>query len=196
MTPTPPSGPPGAGAGLSDEDVRNPRDMSEAEAREFFATFFFGEHHIPGKLRPWGDGWYVRTHADLSTFDFDGLSRLVFLAHDRCVRVEVTASGPGHLAIAITKRVREGAMYERHPTLEHAIALFRSDPHEPNPNITLDGETRKRIAELERERDQAKADALRVLALWGVPVGEMIWNVGMHDDGLIDRMQSYAEKKP
>lgn len=150
-----------------------PRDMPEAEAREFFAAFFFGEHHIPGKLKPAGWGWSVTYLGELASFDFDGLTRLVFLAHDRCVRVSVSSAGPRRVCIMIHPRAREGGMSQRHPTLEHAIALFRKDPVEPNPNITLDSETRLRIATLERDLAAARSAAGAACAKCGattVPV--------------------------
>ena len=70
------------------------KQMSKEAAVEFFGAFFLGEHHIPGEVKPWGLGWCVSCPGTLATFDFDGLTRLVFLAHDRCVRAEVMSGGP------------------------------------------------------------------------------------------------------
>ena len=101
--------------------------MTKEQATAFFAELFCGEHHIPrGGVKEWGIGWCVSTWADLSTFDADKLTRLVFLAHDYCVRAEVTHSGPRMVRICIWQRdTREGSIAERHPTLEQAVAAWR-----------------------------------------------------------------------
>lgn len=57
----------------------------------------------------------------LNTFDTDGLTRLVFAAHDRCCRLEVDAGGPHRVTIKLWKRAREGSRARRHPTLEAAV---------------------------------------------------------------------------
>ena len=98
--------------------------LTESEARAFFSDFYRGEHHFPGKMKPYGLGWSMSHFGPMATFDADDLTRLVLLAHARCVRVQVEQGGPNRLRIAIWKRGREGCMYERHPTIEQAIALF------------------------------------------------------------------------
>jgi hypothetical protein len=101
--------------------------MTKEEATEFFGVLFRGEHHIPSEVKPWGRGWKVSTHSGrLATFDFDDLTRLVFLAHDRCVRAEIIQSGPGRVGIAIWKRHgRSGDMYSRHPSIKCALVNWR-----------------------------------------------------------------------
>ena len=106
--------------------------MKKEAAVEFLAELFGGEHHIPGKVKPFGPGWCVSMNGDLSTFDFDGLTRLVFLAHDRCVRAAVMHSGPRMIKIVLHPRTnRDGHMYERHPTLCDAISTWRERYKEP-----------------------------------------------------------------
>lgn len=101
-------------------------DMEFKDAKSFFSEFCLGEHHIPGKIRAYGPAWYINFHHDLSTFDFDYLTRLVFLAHDRCVRASIQQSGPRMIKIIIWAREgRDGSMYERHPTIEHALSEWR-----------------------------------------------------------------------
>lgn len=101
--------------------------LSEKEARAFFAALYGGEHHFPSKLKPHGYGWSMGQFGSLATFDDDGLTRLVLLAHERCIRVQIEQGGPNRLRIAIYKREREGRMYERHPTIEQAIEKFRGE---------------------------------------------------------------------
>lgn len=102
-------------------------ELTETEATDFFSEFYGGEHHIPGyKPKRFGPGWCVNhDRGDLATFDFNQLTRLVFMAHDKCIRVGLNAKRNNIIEIAIHKRQREGGMSERHPTLEQAIEKFR-----------------------------------------------------------------------
>jgi hypothetical protein len=112
------------------------RPLSHKAAVAFFADLFGGEHHIPARGRPgehgvhqYGHGWYVNSPHDMSTWDSDMLTRAVFLAHDRCMRLEVTAAG-GYLRLAIHQRVRRAEagdlpIMHGHPTLEEAVSFWR-----------------------------------------------------------------------
>jgi hypothetical protein len=109
-------------------------ELTHKNAVEFFAELFHGEHHIPAPgyegahgVREYGPGsWYVNFHGDLSTFDFDRLTALVFLAHDRCVRASVMSSGPRMVKIVIWNRDgRTGEMWSQHPTIETALERWR-----------------------------------------------------------------------
>src|ERR1039458_1928932 len=101
-------------------------ELTKEEATEFFSELYGGEHHIPrGGLHDFGCGWSVNHYGDLSTFDFDKLTCLVFLCHDRAIRAEVMCSGPRMVKISIWKRKREGGISERHPTIEQALETWR-----------------------------------------------------------------------
>ena len=70
--------------------------------------------------------------AQLSTYDFDRLTRLVIAAHDAAVRLEVEPRTFRHLAITIWPREREHtSVWGRHPTMEQAIARFRETTNTP-----------------------------------------------------------------
>lgn len=99
--------------------------LTEEEALEFFSILYCGKHHIPGKLHPFGFGWCVNDYGDFSTWDLNKLTRLVFLAHDRCIRAEVLSSGPRMVKIALHKRKRIGGTPERHPTIDEALRSWR-----------------------------------------------------------------------
>lgn len=106
--------------------------MSEEEALGFFGHLFGGRHHIPsGGVKEWGLGWEVNFYGDLSTWDFDVLTRLVFLAHDRAFRVELGNGGPRRIKIIIHKRVRTGGISERHPTIDEALERWRERNPKP-----------------------------------------------------------------
>lgn len=90
-----------------------------------------GFHHMPGDIKRCGAGVEVNMRAPLATRDFSELTRLVVMAHDRCIRAEIAPSGPGRLKILLHKRhARAGSMVERHPTLEEHIAMCRPRPAE------------------------------------------------------------------
>jgi hypothetical protein len=101
--------------------------LDEKDARAFFVSFFRGEHHFPGKMKPYGDGWAISYLGGLSTYDCNDLTRLVLLAHAQCIRANVDQGGPNRLRIAIWRRQRDGSIFERHPTIEQAIEQFQSE---------------------------------------------------------------------
>lgn len=109
------------------------------ECYELLADLFLGWHHVHGGLHEWGNGIKFNTYISrLASTDFDGLTRLVFLAHDRMIRVEVVPSGPRMIGLTLHKRhTRDGGMAERHPTIEQALATWRerwpvsTQPHAP-----------------------------------------------------------------
>ena len=100
------------------------------ECAKMFADVVGGFHHVGGQFKPHGDGIKVSSYASRwATYDFDALTRIVLLAHDRMIRVAVVPSGPRMIGFEMCKRhTRDGAMHERHPTIEQAIALHRRQP--------------------------------------------------------------------
>jgi len=114
-------------------------EMAKEEAVEFFSILYYGEHHIPAKghcgahgVKEFGYGsWFVNHRGDIATYDYDFLTRMVFLAHDKCYRASVQQAGPRTIKIVVFKRSgREGDMAERHPTIEQALAQWRKTHQE------------------------------------------------------------------
>jgi hypothetical protein len=104
------------------------------ECYQMLSDLFFGPHHITGTVKEYGSGIAVNVRNFRgATYDYDGLTRAVIMAHDRAIRFEIEPSGPGMLRLVLHKRQREGRMYERHPTLEEAIALLRDAQEEAKP---------------------------------------------------------------
>ncbi len=67
----------------------------------------------------------------LATFDSDPLTRLVVLAHDRCIRLQLSPAAFAYLAIEMWPRKRNGGDFSaHHPTIEEAIARLRPAPIE------------------------------------------------------------------
>jgi hypothetical protein len=96
---------------------------------EFLADLFHGFHHLHGILRECGpNGVEINSTSSanrFASFDFDYLTRAVFMAHARCIRFSIEPSGPGMLKLSAHQRhTRTGAMHERHPTIEDALARF------------------------------------------------------------------------
>ncbi len=113
--------------------------MSKQSATKFFAELYLGEHHFPGQLKPYGEGWSMNHWGDCSTFDFDFITRLVFLAHDRCVRAEISQGGPRAIKIAIWQREGRGehlSMSRRHPTIAQALEIWRK--YHPEAEIVME----------------------------------------------------------
>jgi len=103
--------------------------LTLAEATEFFAEFYGGEHHIPNyKVKDISNGGFEVYHdrGSISTYDYSELTRLVFMAHEKCIRVGIGAKKNGVLFINIFKRQREGDMILKHPTLEEALENYNN----------------------------------------------------------------------
>lgn len=100
----------------------------QVECYRLLCDLVHGEHHLNGIVRACGRGLGINLQfVTLSTFDFDYLTRLVVMAHDRCIRAEIVPSGPGMIGLHLHKRHwREGPMHSRHPTIDQAVAAIRS----------------------------------------------------------------------
>ncbi len=88
-----------------------------------------GAHHVPrvrvGQRHLEINHLEINHCGDLSTADGDLLTRLVVLAHDAAVRVEVTASGPYRVKVMLHARRRTNCNMTNHSTLEEAAARVR-----------------------------------------------------------------------
>lgn len=61
---------------------------------------------------------------DLATYDFAELTDLVVLCHDRAIRLSIEPA-MSRLRLRFSRRSRDGAQHERHPTIEQAIERVR-----------------------------------------------------------------------
>ena len=70
--------------------------------------------------------------AGMSTYDFDDLTRLVFLAHERCIRIELEPATHHYMKIMFHERTHEEhvGIGRFHPSLEEAVALFKQTVYE------------------------------------------------------------------
>jgi len=104
----------------------------EDKVERVIVRVFGGVHNVMGcwnrkEVWPNNDGLKMSLPAScLSTFDADGLTRLVVAAHDECVRVEIVGGGPRRVTVTFHVREgREGCYYQKHPTMEQALAEIR-----------------------------------------------------------------------
>lgn len=94
----------------------------------FLGRVYKGFHHLHGIIRASGrKGVCINTtHHTFATTDFDTLTKAVIMAHNWCVRFEITSSGPGMLKLFVHKRSgREGCLSQRHPTIDQAIEKYK-----------------------------------------------------------------------
>jgi len=107
-------------------------DDGQYECAEMFADLMCGWHHCR-KIHRAGSGVKMSVSGGkLATFDFDLLTKLVIMAHDRCIRAEISHSGPRMVSIILHKReAREGAMHRRHPTIHEAVERYHVS-HNPS----------------------------------------------------------------
>lgn len=105
--------------------------------KEMLSEWVGGDHHLP-KVHEFGTGICINFYGDLSTYDWNRLTRLVLLAHRDAVRVEISWSGPRMVKIIAHRRSRDGdRIYNRHPSLadliKEAQAMIESDETTPTP---------------------------------------------------------------
>jgi hypothetical protein len=98
----------------------------EERAEQLLSKVFGGMHHVySARKEPLY--WSCEPSGDLSTYDFDTLTRLVFAAHEFCIRVSIINGGPRALKIMLHPRDgTTGAIYTRHPTLIAAIERWNN----------------------------------------------------------------------
>lgn len=91
-----------------------------------YADIVGGFHHIYGRFKPWGEGITINVPGTWASFDFNQLTKIVILGHDRMIRVCIRACNPQYFKLELFKRhKREGLISERHPTIEEAIVIAR-----------------------------------------------------------------------
>lgn len=69
---------------------------------------------------------FALKHRDsLETWDFDRLTRFVFLCHEARIRGEIEGGGFHSLRLSFWPRTNSGTVWSRHPNLDEAVAAFR-----------------------------------------------------------------------
>jgi hypothetical protein len=108
--------------------ITNISPLGEAVA-DLLGDLFYGIYHLDGAAgMDWSNNDYIEIRmmsGAWATFDPCDLTRLVFLAHDRCLRVDINPRSHRSLTLLFHQRKREGGVWARHPTLEEAVAEHR-----------------------------------------------------------------------
>lgn len=101
----------------------NEFSADQKACHEMLSEWAGGDHHLP-TVHQFGDGVCINYHGDISTYDWNRLTRLVLLAHRDAVRIEIASSGPRLVKIIAHKREapKDGdKQWMRHPTLSDLI---------------------------------------------------------------------------
>ena len=125
-----------AGADLIEDHLKTYRpDMILSDlgrnVADLLGELFLGIYHIDSQALDRVD-WSNKTFIVISigwrswsTVDFDTLTRLVFLAHHRALRVDLTPSKYNYMRLLFHQRSRSGNSSQRHPTLDEAVEHFK-----------------------------------------------------------------------
>lgn len=91
-----------------------------------------GLHHVDSTTASkvnWWDKVYIEIkwrHLSLTTFDGDNLTRLVFLSHDKLIRVDIDPLTVGMFRFMFHGRhSREGGLCDRFPEIETQLERWR-----------------------------------------------------------------------
>lgn len=96
---------------------------------DLLGNMFLGIYHLNRSTllkAEWDNETYitVNIYGGMGTYDDDLLTRLVLLAHDMCIRVEIQPNMK-YLKLVFHPRQREGGISDGHPTLEKHVAGLR-----------------------------------------------------------------------
>lgn len=124
-----------SGADWIKKSLMYPKEMSELgkNVADLLGELFRGIYHLDYKqLRKvdWSNSYYIEFilgWKTLSTFDFDELTRLVFLAHHMAIRVEISPHAFKFIRLMFHQRNRDGDFAHRHPTLDDAVSTFKNN---------------------------------------------------------------------
>lgn len=102
---------------------------------DILGELFLGIYHISKSVfrADWTNENRIQMtiRGSMSTFDFDVLTRLVFLAHHCAIRIEIEPASPEYIRLIFHRRQRAGHIYERHPSLDDAVAAFKAGVNLP-----------------------------------------------------------------
>ena len=111
-------------------ELKIPMSVFGERAADLIGDWQRGIYHVQCQAvnTDWTGERFIRLiyHGYLSTFDSDDLTRLVILAHDRCIRVQISPC-MRYLEIMLHPRDRDGRFSDRHGTIEGAIKRVRTE---------------------------------------------------------------------
>lgn len=118
-----------AGADWVSKDYKRPMSEFGRLVADVLGQAFLGIYHIERYIRgtDWTSELWIRVcyRGGLATTDGNELTRLVLLAHDACVRLEIEPCNMNFVYLTFTPRKREGSTMDSHPTMEANITKLR-----------------------------------------------------------------------
>ena len=102
------------------------------EVANILGQVWRGIYHLENEIKNARTVWSNAEHIEivirgnLATWDYDKLTALVILSHDRAVRMEISGASNNYLRLRFHPRERTGFLRQRHPTLEDAIEYTRN----------------------------------------------------------------------
>ena len=100
---------------------------------DLLGELFYGIYHINQNSLDrvnWENQYHIEISigwTSWSTFDFSNLTRLVFLAHHRAIRVDLSPCNFTHIELMFHQRSRSKEIARGHPTLDDAVKTFKKD---------------------------------------------------------------------
>ncbi len=104
---------------------------------DLLGELFYGIYYLDNstlRRADWSNNCWIEISFrpnGMSTYDYDYLTRLVFLAHHLAIRVEVDPCNMRYIQLRFHPRDREGDYARRHPFLDEAVARFKKDVNLP-----------------------------------------------------------------
>ena len=101
------------------------------DVADLLGELYCGIYHLDLKQLfkvDWTNKYYIEISIGwkpFATVDYDELTRLVFLAHHRAIRVELSAATHKYIHLIFHQRKRIGDYAHRHPTLDEAVDDFK-----------------------------------------------------------------------
>lgn len=121
-----------AGADWLRESLKIEPSEIGAKAADLLGDVFLGLYHLNQtslKKGIWTNPHYAQVtyYGGLATVDFNELTRLVVLAHNRMLRVELEGLAPNYIRIRVHARAsRTGGIASRCPTMEEHMRIINN----------------------------------------------------------------------
>lgn len=120
-----------AGSEWIEESLGLPCSPLGKDVADLLGDVFLGIYHLNTRaLRKvdWQNKHYIEFNLDrpLYSVDSNELTRLIVLAHDRMLRIEIRPCNFQNIKLGISKRTsRDGDLYHRCPTIDNHIKQIR-----------------------------------------------------------------------
>jgi hypothetical protein len=120
-----------SGADWLKSDAKKKVSPFGEQVADLLGYAFHGIYHIQSEVLKAdfeSNSWIVVTVGwkSLCTYDDSLLTTLVFLAHWMAIRLQIEGASHKYLRLCFSPRKRMGINYDRHPSLDEAVASFKT----------------------------------------------------------------------